>query len=125
MYHEETTSIFDGSDASVRKISSLSRSYHAARMRIRSKDSAIARVALGAGCSLKNASIRSASPWVVKLSHTQEITDASQLTSADVLSFEMLSDGKAIIDATEQVVYRASNNDVRKQYYSGKKKPSR
>ena len=55
----------------------------------------------------------------------QEITDASQLTAADVLNFEMLSDGKAIIDATEQVVYRASNNDVRKQYYSGKKKPSR
>lgn len=52
----------------------------------------------------------------------QEIAD---VTAADVLRLEQLADGKAIVDATEQVVYRASDNDVRKQYYSGKKKPSR
>ena len=55
----------------------------------------------------------------------QEIEEASQLTEADVLHLEQLSDGKVIVDATEQVVYRASDNEVRKQYYSGKKKRSR
>jgi hypothetical protein len=55
----------------------------------------------------------------------QEIAEAEQLTSADILQLEQLSDRRAIVDATEQEVYRASDNDVRKQYYSGKKKRSR
>ena len=55
----------------------------------------------------------------------QEIEDAKQLTEIDVVHLEQLSDRKVIVDATEQVVYRASENDVRKQYYSGKKKRSR
>ena len=55
----------------------------------------------------------------------QEIEDAKQLTAKDVVHLEQLSDRKLIVDATEQVVYRASENDVRKQYYSGKKKRSR
>lgn len=55
----------------------------------------------------------------------QEIEDANQLTASDVVQLEQLSDGKVIVDATEQVVYRASDGDVRKQHYSGKKKRSR
>jgi len=35
---------------------------------------------------------------------------------------EQLSDGRALVDATEQRVSRPSDNETRKQYYSGKKK---
>jgi hypothetical protein len=38
------------------------------------------------------------------------------------LLFEQLTDGRALVDATEQRVSRPSNNETRKQYYSGKKK---
>ena len=55
----------------------------------------------------------------------KEIEDGKQLTESDVLQLEQLSDGTVIVDATQQAVYRASDEDVRKQYYSGKKKPSR
>jgi hypothetical protein len=35
---------------------------------------------------------------------------------------EQLTDGRALVDATEQRVARPSDNETRKQYYSGKKK---
>lgn len=35
---------------------------------------------------------------------------------------EQLTDGRALVDATEQRVSRPSDNETRKQYYSGKKK---
>ena len=38
------------------------------------------------------------------------------------LSSEPLTDGRALVDATEQRVSRPSDNETRKQYYSGKKK---
>lgn len=55
----------------------------------------------------------------------KEIEEGKQLAESDVLQLEQLSGGTVIVDATEQAVYRASDGDVRKQYYSGKKKPSR
>lgn len=38
------------------------------------------------------------------------------------LSSEQLMDGRALVDATEQRVSRSSDNEIRKLYYSGKKK---
>jgi len=52
-----------------------------------------------------------------------EMKEESQpLTAAEVLTLAELADRRALIDATEQVVYRAQDNDERKKYYSGKKK---
>lgn len=52
-----------------------------------------------------------------------KVKEASQpLTAAEVLTLAELADQRALIDATEQVVYRAQDNDERKKYYSGKKK---
>lgn len=45
------------------------------------------------------------------------------LSEADLLEVVHLSDGLVIIDATEQQIYRPEgHNDLRKPYYSGKKK---
>jgi len=52
-----------------------------------------------------------------------EVTEESQpLTTAEVLTLAELADQRALIDATEQVVYRSQDHDERKRYYSGKKK---
>lgn len=48
------------------------------------------------------------------------ITEA--LSEAEVLELSQLPDGRVLLDATEQPVYRSQDNEVRKQYYSGKKK---
>lgn len=44
------------------------------------------------------------------------------LTQAEVLQLSQLADGRVLVDATEQPVFRAQDNEVRKQCYSGKKK---
>ena len=44
------------------------------------------------------------------------------LTEAEVLELVQLADGRALVDATEQPVYRSQDNEKRKKYYSGKKK---
>jgi hypothetical protein len=52
-----------------------------------------------------------------------EVKEESQpLTTAERLALTELADQRALIDATEQVVYRSQGNDERKKYYSGKKK---
>lgn len=50
------------------------------------------------------------------------IDESHPLTQEELLEFAQLSDGRVIIDATEQQIYRPEVNDTRKQYYSGKKK---
>jgi len=53
----------------------------------------------------------------------QLVAEEHVLTEADVLEMEQLMDGRVLVDATEQQVYRPSkSNEERKQYYSGKKK---
>ena len=44
------------------------------------------------------------------------------LTEEEILEQEQLADGRALVDATEQPVYRSQDNEERKKYYSGKKK---
>lgn len=50
-----------------------------------------------------------------------KVVDES-LTQEEVLELVQLADGRVLVDATEQPVYRSQDNEIRKQYYSGKKK---
>ena len=51
------------------------------------------------------------------------IEEGEELTAAELLELEQLSDGLVLIDATEQQVYRpGKSNEERLKYFSGKKK---
>lgn len=50
------------------------------------------------------------------------VKDGQRLRDTEPLALEQLMDGRALVDATEQRVSRPSDNETRKQYYSGKKK---
>lgn len=54
------------------------------------------------------------------------VTDENAIDQASKilipLSIDQLNDGRALVDATEQRVSRPSNNETRKEFYSGKKK---
>jgi hypothetical protein len=51
------------------------------------------------------------------------VKEGEELSEAELLELEQLSDGRVLIDATEQQVYRpGQDNAERKLYYSGKKK---
>jgi IS5 family transposase len=51
------------------------------------------------------------------------VAEGVELTEAEVLELEQLTDGRVLIDATEQQVYRpGQSNAERKQFFSGKKK---
>lgn len=51
------------------------------------------------------------------------VAEGEALTEAELLALEQLSDGRVLIDATEQQVYRPSkSNEERLKYFSGKKK---
>jgi hypothetical protein len=50
------------------------------------------------------------------------VQEGESLTETDVLELEQLADGRALVDATEQQVYRPQDNEERKQYYSGKRR---
>jgi hypothetical protein len=51
-----------------------------------------------------------------------EVAQAEEpLSEADRLSLADLADGRALVDATEQRVYRSQDSAERKRYYSGKK----
>ena len=50
------------------------------------------------------------------------VAEVETLTEAEVLELVRLADGRVLVDATEQPIYRSQDNEVRKQYYSGKKK---
>jgi hypothetical protein len=70
--------------------------------------------------------LRSLLPALVPLLPSPEIwdqiDDAHPLSEADLLELVHLSDGRVIIDATEQPIYRSELNEIRVIYYSGKKK---
>jgi len=50
------------------------------------------------------------------------IEDAQSVSNVPQVTPEQLTDGRALVDATEQRISRPSDNETRKQYYSGKKK---
>jgi hypothetical protein len=50
------------------------------------------------------------------------VEEGETLGQAEVLELAQLADKRALVDATEQPVYRSQDNEVRKAYYSGKKK---
>lgn len=51
------------------------------------------------------------------------VEEGAELSQAELLELEQLADGRVLIDATEQQVYRpGKDNEERKKYYSGKKK---
>jgi len=51
------------------------------------------------------------------------VEEEQALTEAELLALEHLADGRVLIDATEQQVYRpGQSNEARKKYYSGKTK---
>lgn len=50
------------------------------------------------------------------------VAEDDELPVAEQVSGEQLADGLVLVDATEQRVARAQENDVRKAHYSGKKK---
>ncbi len=52
----------------------------------------------------------------------EQIETTPPLSETELLAFMRLSDGRVIIDATEQAIYRAEVNGTRVLYYSGKKK---
>jgi DDE superfamily endonuclease len=52
----------------------------------------------------------------------EQLETTQPLSETDLLAFIQLSDGRVIVDATEQAIYRAEVNDTRVLYYSGKKK---
>jgi hypothetical protein len=51
------------------------------------------------------------------------IEEGQELSVAELLELEQLADGRVLMDATEQQVYRpGQSNEERKKYFSGKKK---
>jgi hypothetical protein len=50
------------------------------------------------------------------------VEEGETLTEADILELAQLAEGRALVDATEQQVYRSQDNAKRKAHYSGKKK---
>jgi hypothetical protein len=52
----------------------------------------------------------------------QVVEEEELRTEAEVLELTQLADGRALVDATEQSVYRSQDNEKRKKYYSGKQK---
>jgi hypothetical protein len=50
------------------------------------------------------------------------IDEEDILSEEEVLELAQLADRRALVDATEQPVYRSQDNEKRKKYYSGKKK---
>jgi hypothetical protein len=54
----------------------------------------------------------------------EKVEEGEGLAEGQILELEQLADGRAIVDATEQQVYRSQDSDERKEFYSGKKKNS-
>ena len=52
----------------------------------------------------------------------QVMEEEEPASSPEPLTPEQLADGRALVDATEQRISRPSDNETRKEYYSGKKK---
>jgi hypothetical protein len=54
----------------------------------------------------------------------EKVEEGEALAEGQILELEQLADRRAIVDATEQQVYRSQDSDERKEFYSGKKKNS-
>lgn len=52
----------------------------------------------------------------------ERVEEGEELTEIQVLELWQLAGDRALVDATEQPVYRSQDNEERKEYYSGKKK---
>jgi hypothetical protein len=52
----------------------------------------------------------------------EEVEEGEALAGSQVLELEQLAGGRALVDATEQQVYRPEDSNERKECYSGKKK---
>lgn len=50
------------------------------------------------------------------------VADEEPLGEDELLELTRLPDGRVLVDATEQVVYRSQDSETRKQHYSGKRK---
>jgi len=66
-------------------------------------------------------------PVIAQVLPTPEVWKAVEeteelLAEEDILALAQLTDGRALVDATEQEVYRPQDNETRKRYYSGKQK---
>ena len=70
--------------------------------------------------------LRILSPLLLNLLPTpvvwEAIDETHPLTAQDLLELTEFRDGRVIIDATEQQIYRSEVNELRKAAYSGKKK---
>jgi len=60
---------------------------------------------------------------VIPVPEVWQVMDEEETPSEEEgLGLAQLADGRALVDATEQAVYRSQDNEERKKYYSGKKK---
>lgn len=68
-------------------------------------------------------------PLIEEVLPSPDVWERGELEEANpsqsTLTLEQLSDGRAIVDATEQTVLRSEDSETRKKHYSGKKKPIR
>lgn len=61
--------------------------------------------------------------WVLPCPEVWQVIEEGQtLSQPEPLTLEQLTDGRALVDATEQRISRPGDNETRKEYYSGKKK---
>jgi hypothetical protein len=62
--------------------------------------------------------------WVLPVPEVWNIIAEAEepLMEEEVLALVQLADGRALVDATEQEIYRSQDNKERKKHYSGKKK---
>jgi DDE superfamily endonuclease len=95
-------------------------------LRLHLTQEAVAALYAGATQTDVSRQLRMLLPWLADLLPTPEIWDKIDedhpLTPQDLLELTQLSDGRVIVDATEQQVYRSEVSEVRKAHYSGKKK---
>jgi len=65
-------------------------------------------------------------PLIAEVSPTPEVWEVSDeektLSEEEILELTRLADKRALVDATEQPVYRSQDNEEHKKCYSGKKK---
>ena len=50
------------------------------------------------------------------------LNEGERLSEAEVLQLEEFCQGRVLVDATEQTIYRWQDNQIRKEHYCGKKK---
>jgi len=60
---------------------------------------------------------------IIPVPEAWQVMDEEETPSEEEgLGLAQLADGRVLVDATEQAVYRSQDNEERKKYYSGKKK---